>query len=179
MQFIAQTSQKAAPAEPNWFGLAPGQLGVLVALGAILFVALRWRKVQIQKQQQQRGNEPPEPRTFAQPPSTGAMRAEVQAMLADIEETTRRAAAQIDNRCQKLEILIAEADRKLQQLDGQLQMPVRSAPPPPIEGATANDAHQPVYDMADRGMDARQIAQALGKQPGEIELMLALRKSAK
>lgn len=177
MQFIAQTSQKAAPTDPNWFGLAPGQLGVLVALGAILFVALRWRKVQIQKQQQR--HEAPEPRTFAQPPSTGAVRAEVQAMLADIEETTRRAAAQIDNRCQKLEILIAEADRKLQQLDGQLQMPMRSAPPLAAASAPANDPHQPVYDLADRGMDARQIAQTLGKQPGEIELVLALRKSAK
>ncbi len=46
----------------------------------------------------------------------------------------------------------------------------RGAPP-----ATQDPAYQPIYSLADLGKTAREIAQQLGRQPGEVELILALR----
>ena len=46
----------------------------------------------------------------------------------------------------------------------------RGAPP-----ATEDPAYQPIYSLADGGKSPREIAQQLGRQPGEVELILALR----
>ena len=46
----------------------------------------------------------------------------------------------------------------------------RGAPP-----ASQDPAYQPIYALADGGKSPREIAQQLGRQPGEIELILALR----
>jgi hypothetical protein len=42
--------------------------------------------------------------------------------------------------------------------------------------ATSEPRHQRVYELADRGLNAVQIAQELQTQPGEIELILNLRR---
>jgi hypothetical protein len=41
--------------------------------------------------------------------------------------------------------------------------------------AAEDPAYRPIYQLADLGKTAREIAQELGRQPGEVELILALR----
>jgi len=102
-------------------------------------------------------------------------------LLAELQDTSRRIAAQIDNRYAKLDALLAEADariRRLEQLSSAphpdaTPAPRDSAPPPP---AVVIDAkYQPIYILADQGKTPREIAQELGTPPGEVELILNLR----
>jgi hypothetical protein len=120
---------------------------------------------------------------------------EIHAMLGDLEETARRVIAQFDNRRVRLEQMIAEADeriKKLESLAGTTQPVVKAAVPVNVSReatqalnrlreergappANEDPAYQPVYQLADQGKTSREIGQALGRQPGEIELILALR----
>ena len=111
--------------------------------------------------------------------------------LVELQETARRIAAQIDNRYQKLETLIADAEQKiarLEQLKAELEKmgasrqqlaaaetSINSAPLPSLTSAYEDPQHRAVYTLADRGKTTREIAQEIGKQPGEVELILALR----
>ncbi|HEY4329883.1 MAG TPA: hypothetical protein VGN88_09115, partial [Phycisphaerae bacterium] len=130
-----------------------------------------------------------------------------QALLADLEETSRRLTAQLDNRYTRLEQLMAEADEKIKRLEGLSQggevskMPATIGPKDVAPGAgngaavteaqralsrlrqergaplpEQDPAYQPIYSLADGGKSPREIAQQLGRQPGEIELILALRR---
>jgi hypothetical protein len=130
--------------------------------------------------------------------------AEVHALLSDLEETARRLTAQLDNRFTRLEQLLAEADEKIRWLEGTTgaRAPTGNGSPAwaaPLPAPTASllteaqrtlarlrqergappaaqdPAYQPIYGLADRGKSPREIAQELGRQPGEIELILALR----
>ena len=104
-------------------------------------------------------------------------------LLAELQDTSRRIAAQIDNRYAKLDAMVAEADgriRRLEQLLGQDALPgatPASSPPAvsPQPAALSNPRHQPIYDLADQGKTPREIAQQLGTPPGEVELILNLR----
>jgi hypothetical protein len=114
--------------------------------------------------------------------------------LAKLRETTVEA----DRRITALRILIAESKRQsgesgtappapdaatqaippTEAADRPATEPARqelrwvpTAPPPMPE-----QRHQRIYELADRGLTAVQIAQELQTQPGEIELILNLRK---
>ncbi len=176
-------------------GITNVQVALLIAGGAIIYVVLRWRKNSVTRQNQQNqaadGYTPPNPLTVRE------VAAEIQALLADLEETSRRLTAQLDNRYTRLEQLLAEADEKIRRLEALTSgngaavestvspaVPVisdaqrtlarlrqeRGAPPP-----GQDPAYEPIYTLADGGKSPRQIAQELGRQPGEIELILALR----
>lgn len=104
-------------------------------------------------------------------------------LLVELEQMARQMTAQLDTRTRKLELLIKEADQKIAMLQGAAQnapalvdgsSPMESAaelPPVPLP----DSRHSEVYDLADTGQSARQIAQQLGRPQGEIELILALR----
>jgi hypothetical protein len=110
--------------------------------------------------------------------------------------------AQLDNRYTRLEQLLAEADEKIRKLEQltqppgtpAVQSPLAAAPVPQAvvtdaqralarlrtergaPPAEQDPAYLPIYTLADRGKSSREIAQELGRQPGEIELILALRR---
>ena len=101
-------------------------------------------------------------------------------LLVELEQMARQMTAQLDTRSAKLELLIKEADERLAALRAAVAStipgdttfagsawPAFACPPDPL--------HADVYDLADQGRSARQIAQQLGKPYGEIELILALR----
>jgi hypothetical protein len=142
----------------------------------------------------------------ANPLSVREVNGEIQALLADLEETSRRLTAQLDNRYTRLEQLLAEADERIRRLES-LTSPDRAAASPQLSPAAADvpaqaavteaqrtlsrlrqergappatedPAYAPIYALADRGKSSREIAQELGRQPGEIELILALRQRA-
>lgn len=110
-------------------------------------------------------------------------------LLVELSEMTRQMSAQLDTRATKLEMLLTEADEKiarLRQLNQSLESfgafspkidgsegpsPVRS-----IEQAEIDPIHAQVYTLADEGKTVSQIASALERPSGEIELILALRQ---
>lgn len=105
-------------------------------------------------------------------------------LLVELSEMARQVTAQLDTRAAKLEALIEEADRKiaaLRALTGEAtertpQLTTHSTLPPPRPAAHEEDQrHSEVYEMADQGLSATEIARRLGRPHGEIELILALR----
>ena len=111
---------------------------------------------------------------------------QMQNLLVELSEMTRQITAQLDTRSQKLQLLIQDADERIEALKqlerlGDLPRvestwpsippPAREAPPPePVD-----EQHQRVYTLADRGMIAGEIAKQLNQPRGEVELILALR----
>jgi hypothetical protein len=209
----------AAGESGGWGGISNGQLAVFIAVGALIYSILRWRKNTIAR------SRPSESSSSANPLSVREVTAEVQALLAELEETSRRLTAQLDNRYRRIEQLIAEADEKIRRLEALADAAAPAAPSagssirmaantpgtsastpgasPSTLGTTAaadnlfsdaqrtltrlrqergappaalDPAYEPIYSLADSGKTSREIAQELGRQPGEIELILALRQ---
>ncbi|HVT79149.1 MAG TPA: hypothetical protein VHM90_00715 [Phycisphaerae bacterium] len=182
-------------------GLSPAQVGATVGLAGLLFAVIRWRQNTLRRRAAASRQEEA-PAVTGRPVNMREVNAEIEALLAEVEETARRLTAQIDNRYTRLEQLLGEADEKIRRLEelargtpvaaqpAASKVAVASAIPeaqrtlarlrqergaPP---AASDPAYQPIYSLADRGRNPREIAQELGRQPGEIELILALRQRA-
>ncbi len=112
-------------------------------------------------------------------------RASVDFAAAETLDMIERLSAQLDNKASRLEMLLAEADRRIDELY-RLR---RAAPPashPPRDVADRAEREAPgdgadpvrsrVYEMADRGVGADEIARAVQRPRGQVDLMLALRR---
>lgn len=131
-------------------------------------------------------------------PAGEVMKRDMETLMVQLEELSRRIAAQIDTRFQKLETSIADADERIASLEVLLraarQLPkldvtvgdAGCAPPGRDEKAgnggpdyspIPNDPDKArIYELADSGQSPVQIAQATGRHTGEVELILALRQ---
>jgi len=123
-------------------------------------------------------------------------------LLVELSQMAREITAQLDSRATKLELLIKEADEKLNALaaaQGRVQVPAEnnnsSSPHTSIAPAEAaalqsfsDDApslalaapptdrrYAEIYSLADEGKRANEIAKLLNRPNGEVELILALR----
>lgn len=110
-------------------------------------------------------------------------------LLVELEQMARQMTAQLDTRATKLELLIKEADDKIALFRALAQGavspaeghgstgPARTLPSDVAPGLapSIDSRHLQVYELADAGLTARQIAQQLGRPHGEIELILAIR----
>ena len=102
-------------------------------------------------------------------------------LLVELEQMARQMTAQLDTRARKLELLINEADQKIAALQSAGDSPAMLPQFIPAETAAsapksvADPRHARVYELADAGQAARQIAHQLERPQGEIELILALR----
>ena len=122
----------------------------------------------------------------------------MQQLMLDLEEMSRQVGGQIDTRLRALNLLIEEADRKIAELR-QLGLatgaetaasatPAKSAAntvaaqpgtrPAAAEPVAANDKYGRVYALAAQGMSVVEIAREMGMMTGEVELILALRRTA-
>lgn len=100
----------------------------------------------------------------------------LQKLLIDLQDLARQINAHIDTRFCKLEVLLKEADQKIQQLQALNAggTPPAAASPP----AEPDPERQLIYKLADAGRSPVEIAAELHKNTGEIELILSLRRSA-
>jgi hypothetical protein len=127
-------------------------------------------------------------------------------LLVELSEMARQVTAQLDTRAAKLELLMREADEKIDTLR-RLSAgagPPASTPPAapassplrqsaaereallqPLDAPAATSAapvpqidprHAEIYALADQGRSPGDIASRLGRPSGEIELILALRQ---
>ncbi len=196
-----QTTGTTGPTDPvtaaTW--LAPILITVgVVLLGVIMTSSIRAKIASRQAEQ-------PSPREFIdQIRADRARRDDVDTATAELLDTGQRLAAQLDNKAERLEQLIAQADQRLERLadataesGGPSPKPStppraaapspaphppksRAAPeasPPPALPASLDPLTVAVYDLADAGQSAVEIAQELDEQTGKVELILALRQS--
>jgi DNA-binding NarL/FixJ family response regulator len=115
--------------------------------------------------------------------------ADIEELMAELEQFSRQMQARLDTKFAKLETAIRDADQRIDQLDRLLRRaegeptvdvtvggsePAAESPPAAADG----DRHQAVYQLADAGLTPAQIAQELGQSIGEVELIVALRKAS-
>jgi hypothetical protein len=169
----------------------------IVGLGVILTISVRGKIAR-------RNAERPSARELMDEiKQTPHRRDDADATTARMLETAQRLAAQLDNRAERLEQLIAQADERLAALGGRPdrgssvssvrgQASARAPDPPPgplpeREGgrsdSPASGGRTPrdplirtIYELTDAGRSPLEIAKALDEQIGKVELILALRE---
>ncbi|MDX2018456.1 MAG: hypothetical protein SFY95_12565 [Planctomycetota bacterium] len=114
---------------------------------------------------------------------------ELRRVARDARELTRILARELDARAEKLTTLLAEADgvqapRPREATRAVTRSAAGEVEPPEVvvrsEAARGllDPSHAEVHELADRGLSAVEIAKRLGRPPGQVELILALRKAA-
>jgi DNA-binding NarL/FixJ family response regulator len=113
---------------------------------------------------------------------------QMQNLLVELSEMTRQISAQLDTRAAKLELLIREADEKIDRLQTTMRSAAstdaiapRTGSESPLDSAptsTIDPRHARIYELVDAGQTVSQIAQSLNRPSGEVELILALRPKA-
>jgi hypothetical protein len=107
-------------------------------------------------------------------------------LIVELEKMARQMTSQLDTRAAKLEILLRDADERIETLRS-----LAAAAPSnggtrglKLAGASVvvddveeipDPRHNEIYELAQNGHSAHQIAQRLGRPYGEVELILALR----
>lgn len=150
----------------------------VVLLGALLTIGIRGKIAR-------RNREAPSPRQMIEQVKANRARApDAHAAAGRLADTARRLSAQLDNKARRLEVLIRQADERLAALSdatGNRAASVRpdEAPdtPAPPAAPRLDPLTRSVYEHADTGMTALEIAQQLDEQVGKVELILALREN--
>ena len=117
----------------------------------------------------------------AHPPSSSR---ELEGLMDELEQVAEALSARFDAQAARLETLIREAEAKTRSLEGalgrakagQILEEARSMGGDGHEsGLAALSRHREIYEMADAGRPAAEIAQNLRRPEGEVALILALR----
>ena len=106
----------------------------------------------------------------------------------ELQVLSQKLATQMANRAKQLEYLLDQADERIAELTKQLakvkdnanetnMIPSEDDADMAIPTASLDPLSKCVYDRADLGQNAIEIAQSLDEQVGKIELILALRKT--
>ncbi len=99
------------------------------------------------------------------------LRKAIEKLHLNLMEFSRDVEARLDTRIRTLGRLIQDADqriKRLEELSGKASAPGAKEPPP---------LHREVYRLADEGLDKVEIARRTASTPGEVDLILGLRKS--
>lgn len=142
---------------------------VLAIIAVYLLLRRRPRRYdQAKRASPQREPPPPAPRQ--------ELRRDLDELLVELQETSRRISAEVDMRFAKLEAVIRDADRRIAVLNRLERQLAEKTGETPAEPADPDARHAVVYELADAGFSPIEIARDLGKTPGEVELILNLRK---
>ncbi len=143
-----------------------------VALIAVVFLMSSMRRHQ--RRQAERAAAPlPAQRP---PPAVGQIHRDLDELMVELQELSRRISAEIDTRFVKLEAAMRDADRRIAVLN-RLTRQLGERMAAESNGAAGQDArHAIIYELADAGFTPVEIAKDLGRTPGEVELILNLRR---
>jgi len=177
---VAGSQLDPAPGLPEFMLLA----GVVMLLGVGLLCL--W---QVRGRIARRKKSTPPPRAqIAQIKQRHVDHADVANLQGELHTAAQKLATQMANRAKHLECLLDRADQRIAELTSQLNASSevnlaakgvstdQSAPPAPQE-PVLDPLSQRVYDLADTGQNALEIAQSLDEQVGKVELILALRNT--
>ena len=177
---------------PLMLAVEPGNYALLIGVVILVAAVLRWTY----RRQRQPG---PTPKTFARDhiakiEEEHAVRGDMQELMVQLQELARSINAQIETKFAKLETSIRSADERIETLERLLRA---AQGQPSIDAVVGDEGEQArptddqlksappdaaiaeVYKLADAGKDTVAIAQQTGQTPGEIELILSLRDSAR
>lgn len=110
-------------------------------------------------------------------------RRSVEELMVSAEELVRRLAAHLDNKAARIELLLKEADIRLDHLERSKTDPIVTATQSSLGRATSSPTNAnladpvslDVYRLADDGFPTIEIASQLSEGVGKVELILALR----
>lgn len=157
----------------------------MVPLGIVL-LAIYLLMSSLRKRRERQSDQEPRDSTLragaAPANDSQRMRRDLESLIVELQELSRTISAQIDTRFAKMEAVMRDADRRiatLTRLTRDAEDHARQA-----EGRIEGDSsvptdqdvrHTVVYELADGGASAVEIAKRLGRTTGEIELILNLR----
>jgi hypothetical protein len=121
-----------------------------------------------------RRNDPPSRRNDPTPAQERAVERDMQNLLHELSEMSRRVNEQLDARAARLEALIREADERIARLSEPVRSPIRDDGPM-IMVDDVDPRHTQIYSLADQGLTPRQIAERMHMPEGEVGLIVALR----
>ena len=120
------------------------------------------------------------------------VRRDMETVMVELDKLSRQIHGRIDIKLARLEKLIRDADQRIERLS-QLSESASASHGAAVEiTLKSEDPHQPafanqnpagenrrraIYRLADDGLSPVDIAQQIGDTPGEVELILALRKT--
>ena len=116
------------------------------------------------------------------------MRRDLESLIAELEQLSRKISAEIDTRFAKLEAAMHDADRRIAALHRltlqQQGEPPAKTPQTPVDSPEPvsdrpEDRYALIYELADVGFSPVEIARDLGRTPGEVELILNLRSKGR
>lgn len=175
-------------ARPDWLPMALAGFGFAVLAWTLVRMYIRRKNSTSAREM----NRPPAERLADIRSEARARREPLDELMADATELAHRLAAQLDNKAERLEQLLAEADDAIAALraeraatggEAARRGPRDHAPASPWgESPTREtDAGDPVrlrvYQLADEGVEPGEIARRLNQPRGQVELMLALRRA--
>lgn len=111
---------------------------------------------------------------------------DLEAVMLELDQLSRQIHGRIDTKLARLEILLRDADERIEALSALQQAsdpPDRKPPDRSRAVGTANlsathkskdDTRASVIRLAQSGRSSVEIAKAVGRTPGEVELMIAL-----
>jgi len=117
-------------------------------------------------------------RDFASPERTTAqIRDDLETLLVEVQKLSDRLERRLDEKNTAIQDAIKDADQRIFAMRALVQAmrenpPAAAATPNPVDERT-----QRIYDLADQGRAAIEIAQKLEEPLGEVELILNLRKT--
>lgn len=126
---------------------------------------------------------------YAELQKKSAATRDLEQIILELDQLARQIHGRIDTRFAKLEAVIRDADERIDKLDrlvraaqGQATFDVTleaedSPKPSPSVNEETDSRRAAIYRLADGGLSVAQIGQEVGKTAGEVELILALRRT--
>ena len=168
-------------------GMTGTQLGMLVLAVIFLTILMVSTGRRVRESRALTGRSARE--RYAELDGRHSSRREVEQATLELDKVARQVHAQIDTKLVRLEVLIRDADKRIAELsavvgDRQRRPPfeVTLAEETPVaDGETASEPSDErfasIYQWADKGLTAPQIANKVDRVQGEVELILGLRKA--
>ncbi len=114
---------------------------------------------------------------------------DVETVMRELDQLSRQIHGRLDTKLAKLEMVIRDADERIDRLSrmtrsagGAETIDVTLKPETPSAAGPSSpeglrSRYSAVYEAADEGLTPVEIAKELGRTPGEVELILSLRKT--
>ena len=111
---------------------------------------------------------------------------DIEQVMLELDQLSRQVHGRLDTKLAKLEAVIRDADQRIDRLSRlnradsgpALEITLDQEDPRCPSSVEPDNRHVAIYRLADAGKSAAQIAQDVGQHVGEIELILALRRTS-
>lgn len=184
MTYATLLATQSAPPAPTT-GLQDPATMVLLAVGllGIIYYAFLRPKARNAKRRDPLATPPSQRQSLA---SERSAERQMQSLVIELEQLSRRMGSQIDTKAAKLSALIDQAERATSELNAVLAKAkaidltdaiTNGQSGPADSGLAGLSHHRDIYTLADAGKSIGDIARQTNRPAGEIELILALRGS--